>query len=114
MGDIYKGKGQIGHFGPSHAKRDIIYQQQMFASIDFDRLATELPLLIKALKEKATKTDDFIIVGAVAEAQKAAEENDHPGVMEHLKKAGKWALDAATSIGTSVAADAISKAMGYK
>lgn len=112
MGDIYKGEGQIGHFGPSHANRDIVYQQQMSSGIDFDLLAKELPALIKALKEKASETDDYIVIGAVAEAQKALEEKDPSGVMEYLKKAGKWAFDTATGIGASVAAAAISKAIG--
>lgn len=112
MGDIYKGKGQIGHLGPSHAKRDIIYQQQMYAGINFDLLAKELPALIKALKEKASEADDYIVIGAVAEAQKALEEKDSSRVMAHLKKAGKWAFDTASDIGASVAAAAISKTIG--
>lgn len=112
MGDKYQAKGQIGHMGSAHAKRDIIYQQQMQTGIDFDLLAKELPTLIKALKEKASETEDYIVIGAVAEAQKALEEKDSSRVMAHLKKAGKWAFDAATGIGASVAAAAISKAIG--
>lgn len=112
MGDRYQGKGRIGHLGPSHAKGDIVYQQDMSSGLDFDHLAKELPTLIKALQEKASETDHYVVIGAVAEAQKAVEEKDPSRAMEHLKKAGRWAFDAATGIGASVAANAISKAMG--
>ncbi|WP_275296523.1 hypothetical protein [Pseudomonas lundensis] len=37
---------------------------------------------------------------------------DGEGALKHLKFAGKWAFDMAAEIGTSVAAQAIQKAIG--
>jgi hypothetical protein len=34
------------------------------------------------------------------------------GLVEHLKAAGKWGLDLATKIGTTVAVEAIKKSLG--
>jgi hypothetical protein len=34
-------------------------------------------------------------------------------MLEYLKKGGVWALDTATKIGTSVAAEVIKKTLGY-
>ncbi len=35
-----------------------------------------------------------------------------PLVLQHLKNAGKWALDVATKIGVSVASEALKKSLG--
>ena len=51
-------------------------------------------------------------IGNVAMAEKAAKEGDGPKALEYLKAAGKWALDTATKIGSSVASAAITKAIG--
>jgi len=45
-------------------------------------------------------------------AAAAAEKGDTDEVQSRLKKAGKWALGVATTIGTAVAAGAIKAAIG--
>jgi hypothetical protein len=39
------------------------------------------------------------------------QQSDGPRVLEHLESAGKWALEAATRIGTEVAVEAIKRSM---
>jgi hypothetical protein len=50
----------------------------------------------------------------VAQAEISATANDGPAAIKHLRAAGKWALDVATSIGTELAAAAIKAAMGLQ
>jgi hypothetical protein len=77
--------------------------------IDFDRLLPQLTLLLSALKDKAAITDEFIALGKVGEAEKAAKENDGKGVMKYLKSAGTWVFDTAKEIGVDVVTDLIKK-----
>jgi hypothetical protein len=68
-------------------------------------------LRLEMRRQAATSEDDRSIV-AVGDAISSAEEGDTPQTLEHLRRAGKWALAIATSIGTGVAAAAIKTALG--
>jgi hypothetical protein len=56
--------------------------------------------------------DRDVPVGAVVAARKAAQANDGPSALEHLRKAGRRALEVAQKIGVDVAVMAMKKAMG--
>jgi hypothetical protein len=45
----------------------------------------------------------------VAKAEQAAKQQDEPKMRQHLKNAGKFALDCAKTIGTDVAAEYLKK-----
>lgn len=75
-------------------------------------LAQDLAKLKAELGAQAKDAEHFEAAAAVVKAEEAAKKNDGPGVFDHLKKAGKWALDAATKIGTTVAVEALKKALG--
>ena len=81
-------------------------------AIDLPRLAEELGRLHSALKGETTGTreQDKAVV-AVADAEEAASKGDGSGALQHLKRAGGWALGVAERIGVTVAAKAIEKAM---
>ena len=114
MGDKYEA-GQAGAMGPGAHAHDMNFNQvwnQFGNSIDLPLLATELSKLRTELKEKATDADHDITVGSLALAEQAAEKGDGSKTLEYLARAGKWALDAATQIGTSIAAEAIKKSLG--
>jgi hypothetical protein len=64
------------------------------------------------LKTRATNAEHDFVTGEVASAQLAAERGDGPSAMAHLARVGKWALDVATAIGTTLAFAAIKAAMG--
>ena len=64
------------------------------------------------MKQEATEPEHDVAIGDIAKAEKAAKEGDGPKVLEYLKAAGKWALDIAIKVGSSVASAAITKAIG--
>lgn len=82
--------------------------------IDIIRLATDLAKLkyeLINIKEEG----NFKHIDTIAEIEKAEilakSEGNGTKVLNHLKKAGKWAFDTATKIGVSVAAEAIKRGM---
>jgi len=54
----------------------------------------------------------FELRGAVASAESCAKKGDGSGALEYLSKAGKWAIDVATTIGVPVATEALKKVIG--
>jgi hypothetical protein len=114
MGDEYT-VGQAGVVGPGGHAHDMTFNQiwnQAGSDIDLSVLASELSELRARLKEEAMDPDHDIAVGEVASAERAAREGDGPTVLEHLAKAGQWALDVATRIGVPVAVAALKTALG--
>jgi hypothetical protein len=114
MGDKYT-VGQGGAVGP-HAKAENIHFQQVWqqssSELDVAQLAGELKLLRSHLRQVADTPEEDESVAEISKAQAAASEGDGAGIMRHLRQAGKWALDGATAIGTSIAAAAIKTALG--
>jgi hypothetical protein len=113
--------GQAGAVGPgSHAEQTTFVQawHELERRADTTVLADELARLREALRELATEPEHDAAIGALAEAEIAAKEGQGPEAIEKLsvfarmKSAGKWALDAGTQIGTTVAAEAIKLAAG--
>ncbi|UCG54786.1 MAG: hypothetical protein JSV32_00785, partial [Dehalococcoidia bacterium] len=82
-------------------------------SINLSALAEELQALRKQIR---SQSDDSLVAdvaaGEIAKAEKAAKEGDGPSAIEHLKAAGKWAFDFATSVGSSLVAEVMKKYMG--
>jgi hypothetical protein len=116
MGDEYN-IGQAGAAGPHAHAHDMTFQQiggNIEKSIDLSELAGELATLRQAMKSEATEPAHDAAVGKVAEAEAAAQAKDSSKVAESLKGAGKWALDVATKIGTSLATEAIKESMSVK
>ena len=114
MGDSYT-VGQAGAVGPHASAHHMSFQQtwnQQMGDVDLPALRSELNALRAAMKEKATDPEHDIAVAEVASAEVAAAKGDGPKVLEHLAKAGKWALGVATAIGTAVAGAAIKSAIG--
>lgn len=114
VGDNYHNTGQAGAIGrASHAEK-MIFQQAVLPAqqIDLGALARELIELRKAMRDQASDPDHDIAIGKIAAAQQAAESGDSSGAIEHLKAAGKWALDVSTKIGGDVAAAALKVALG--
>jgi hypothetical protein len=95
-----------------NAKVDVGVQNNLsMTQQDFEVLANELSRLRAAAKQAATDLDHDESVGALAGAEAAAKKGDETGVRQQLEKAGKWALDIATKIGTTVAVKAIEQAL---
>jgi hypothetical protein len=116
MGDTYNVE-QAGAVGPGAHAHDMVFTTittQSGDTIDLPGLAKELSVLRAKMKEKAVEPEHDVAVGAIAEAETAAKKGHAPKVLESLAKAGKWALDMATQIGTPVAIAAIKASLGIQ
>lgn len=114
MGDNYSA-GQAGAMGPGATASDMTFQQiwnQVRESVDLPQLARELATLQAALRSEAREPDQDMAIGAIAAASTAAKQGNGARTLEYLKKAGTWALDVATKIGTDIAAAALKSSMG--
>ncbi|MBT7783491.1 MAG: hypothetical protein HN741_11290 [Anaerolineae bacterium] len=83
-------------------------------SIDYKILEKELSSLHLEMKKRAKTDDQDIALAEIAKAKKAAKEKNIEKIIEALKSAGKWALDVATKIGTTLVAEALKIAFGLK
>jgi hypothetical protein len=103
--------GQAGVVGDNAHAHDMTFQQVWNqSSIDLPRLASELKRLRAAMKEAEGKDEQDEAIGAVAAAEKAADRNDGPTALQHLKTAGQWTLGVAQQIGVPVAIEALKQA----
>jgi AbiTii len=75
-------------------------------------LAGELERVRAEMAGQSKTAEQDAAVAAVAQAEDAAKKGDAQGVLAYLKSAGRWAMDVATGIGSSVATKAIEAAMG--
>ena len=75
-------------------------------------LADELEQVRAALKQQAQSAEEDSMIGEVAQAEAAAKQGDGPRALELLSKTGEWVLEVAQSMTATVAAAAISAALG--
>jgi len=85
---------------------------QIQGSVALPQLAHDLGQLQSALRSQAKEPEHEIAIGAIAAAEAAAKHGDGAKTLEYLKKAGSWAFDVATKIGTDIAAAAMKSSMG--
>ena len=114
MGDNYSA-GQAGAMGPGAQASNMTFQQiwnQVQGTLDLSQLARQLATLQIALRAEAKEPEHEMAIGAVAAAATAAQQGNGANTLEYLKKAGSWALDIATKIGTDIAAAALKSATG--
>jgi hypothetical protein len=114
MHDQYK-VGQAGAVGPGAHAHDITFNQvwnESSGNIDIAQLARELTELRNSLSKEASKPEQYMALGEVAAAEKAAIEGNGAKALEHLKQAGSWVWDVATKIGVGVATAAAKTALG--
>ena len=77
-----------------------------------DNLAIELRQIREALEKNAGAQAPEDLTDALFEAEKSAKLKDGKAVVEHLKRAGEWALGVSTTLGTNIATDLIKKSLG--
>jgi hypothetical protein len=112
--DIYH-VGQAGVVGPGAQAKEFTMNQVISEGVNIQKLAEELARLRAELKKRSTnEAEHDLAIGAVASAELAAKNGDRQSTSAHLARAGKWALDVATSIGTTLASAAIKAAMGIQ
>ncbi|HET9533305.1 MAG TPA: hypothetical protein VFQ92_23325 [Blastocatellia bacterium] len=116
MGDKYN-VGQAGAVGPHSHAHDMNFNQiwnQMSGDVSPAQLADDLAKLREALLKEAKEPEEYSQIGAVASAEVEAKNGQGSKALEYLSKTGKWVLDVATKIGTTVAAAAIKESLGIK
>jgi hypothetical protein len=79
--------------------------------IDRSQLIEELSKLRTEMSRRAKNADEYIAVGEVAKAEKAAEGKNLSAILKHLKAAGKWVLDVAQEIGVPIAIEFAKQAL---
>jgi len=107
--------GQAGAVGPGSRASEMTFNQiwgEVAGQMDLAALSGELAELREHLRQQATGPEHDLALGEVASAELAASAGDGPRALSHLARAGKWALEVATSIGTSVDAAALKSALG--
>jgi hypothetical protein len=83
-------------------------------SVDLNLLSQQLDQLKSELAKNATERDHYAALVAVSDAATDARTGKGADALSKLAGAGKWALEVATKIGVSVAADALKTALGMK
>jgi hypothetical protein len=112
--DIYNIR-QAAAVGPGARADNVTINQFSFESADARQLAEELATLRAELRRRSTsEAEHDLAIGEVASAEIAAGNGDMRSARAHLARAGRWALDVATSIGTTLASAAIKAAMGIQ
>ena len=101
MGDtIYNiSGGQIAAVGTNASATGNTFQQ---ITADLSRLHEEMQRSAKTQEQRAAAED-------VAKAAQAAREQNEPAMLQHLKKAGKFAFDCAKTVVTDVTAEYLKK-----
>ena len=102
-------QNNLSHF----VARDQIFVEYRGAEgIDLSKLADELATLRAQMwKESEGKSEMIQATAAIASAEEAARASDRTSVLQHLKKAGQWALDMAAKVGTNLASALLKKVL---
>lgn len=105
---------QVGAQGPGAFANNNNFNQtkNIYKDLDMESLTKDLERLRLKLKEQATETSHDVAVGQVALAEEAARLGNRPEAVSYLLKTGKWVLDIANQIGTSVITDVIKANLG--
>jgi hypothetical protein len=114
MSDQYN-INQAGAAGPNAHVNNSTFNQiasGVNSSIDVQKLAEELTMLRQSLSQKAAKPEEFIELGHVASAEKAAIAGESNKAVHYLKQAGSWVWETATKIGVEVAIQAAKTSLG--
>lgn len=104
--------GQHGIVGDHGNIENLTQIQNSLSDDDVAKLASELQKLRAEAKKQADSGDHDIEIGALAAAETAAIQGDRSGLVEHLKKAGKWTFDIAVKVGTALAASVLKGILG--
>ena len=117
MGDKYT-TGQAGAVGPHSSAHDMSFNQvwnQVESTIELPALAHQLEQVrIEMRRVAGGEPEQDLSVAAIAQAEISAKSGNGPSVIEHLRKAGEWALEVAKSVGAEMAVAAIKSAIGLQ
>lgn len=104
----------IGFIGSNSIVSGNTFNQTNYSipeNLDYEQLQTELEKLKEELQKSANSPEEFSSLSHVASAEVASQKKDGNTVIKHLKSAGKWVLDTATTIGVDIVTDLIKNQM---
>ncbi|WP_432252251.1 hypothetical protein [Streptomyces sp. HNM1019] len=111
MNDQYN-VNQAGAVGRESKAEGNTFFQVIQQGSDLRPLASELEFLRSEMRRSAQSPDEDLAVAAIGQAQVGAQEGDAEVTRSHLARAGTWALETASAIGTKIAEAAIRASMG--
>jgi hypothetical protein len=106
---------QAGAVGPKSSASNNVFNQVNYTlpnNTNYELLGEELIKLKETLIQKASLPEHYTAIAEVANAEVATKTKDNNKIVKSLLTGGKWVLDVATDIGTSVVAEIINKQMG--
>jgi hypothetical protein len=77
------------------------------ANLNFEQLVEELTKVLSEAKNEAKSTEEFNSLAAISEAKDAASNKDGSGVINALKKGGKFVADVASKFAASALVELI-------
>ena len=77
-----------------------------------NQLAKELEQIRASMQSERASPERSLAISQIEEAAKAAKEGKGPKALAALSRAGKWALETGTKVGTEVAVAALKSALG--
>jgi len=99
MGDTYNNYGQTGAMGKNASASGNIFQQ----------ITPELSRLHEEMRNAAANPAQNAAADEVAKAEQAAKQQDEPKMRQHLKNAGKFAVDCVQKIGAEALSEYLKK-----
>jgi hypothetical protein len=111
MGDYIRTGNVTGGIVGKDIKNSTVVNQGDGQELDLVALLPELVRLRSEMLQLAKSPEHYVAIGALSEAELSAKEGDRTTVLDHLKRAGNWALEIANGIGIRVAAAAITDAI---
>lgn len=113
---ITKVKGQVGNIGDNNIIEQMNYYETLWdqnaKDLDLAELASELERLEDRMRTLAKTSNEYESLAEIAHARESAMQAKGGVTLEHLKKAGKWALAVAQDIGVGLAVAALKVALG--
>lgn len=111
MNDQYN-VNQAGAVGRKAKAEGNTFSQIIQQGSDLRTLVSELEFLRSEMRRNAQSPDEDLAVAAIGQAQIGAQEGNAEATRSHLARAGIWALETASAVGTQIAEAAIRAAMG--
>jgi len=108
---------QAGAVGPGAKAEGMTFNQIQLnyqGEVDISDLSADLSKLREAMRQNAQEPEHFVELGNIAAAEAEAKEGNKSKAFEALAKVSKWAVETATMIGATVAAEAIKSSIGLQ
>lgn len=104
--------GNINNYDNTKVENQTVINHYNYQNESLSKIAIELGKLRQAILARQDNSPErAIALGTVAAAELAAKKSDATAMFQHLKSTGEWVLKVATEIGTSVAGEAIKRAL---